>query len=172
MARIGFDMDEVITDTYTAQLEWLKTTYPELVKHAAGQKISNILSETQHDHLYEMLDQGSFFKDLLPMKGAVQTLELLNNEHELFIVTAATLFPNSCVPKFNWIKKYLPFFDLENVVFCMNKSAVHVDYLIDDHASNFDGLHGTGVLFSAPHNHEHPYPVRVSDWADVACFSY
>jgi len=38
MARIAFDMDGVIVDTYAGQRDWLSKTYPELIAQADGKK--------------------------------------------------------------------------------------------------------------------------------------
>jgi len=132
----------------------------------------SFLSSEQHDHFWTMLHEGAFFGKIKPMKGAVKTLKILNNTHELFIVTAATLFPKSCTYKFEWVEKHLPFFDVDNIVFCANKSIVHADYLIDDHAENFVNFSGQGLLFDAIHNRESPHPHRIKDWKAVAEYDF
>lgn len=172
MARIAFDMDDVITDTYAAQRKWLKTTYPETAEFADGRKFETFLSDVQHNHFWEMLGEGEFFGEIQPMEGAVETLRELNRRHELFIVTAATLFPKSCIHKYNWVQRHLPFFDADNIVFCANKSIVNVDYLIDDHAENFVGLEGQGLLFDAVHNRNSSYPDRIESWAAVRNYKF
>jgi len=57
-----------------------------------------------------------------------------------------------------------------NFVFCGDKSILRADYLIDDSYRHFERFHGTGILFSAPHNARVKGFRRVSSWREVEEF--
>jgi 5'(3')-deoxyribonucleotidase len=171
MARIAVDMDGVTCDTYAAQCKWLAETHPDLLDLADGRKFRTFLSDMQWANFMSMMADGLFFNDLPPMYGAIEVMEKLCAEHDVFIVSAGTLIPKSCFYKYDWVVKYMPYFDIRNLVFCMNKGAVLADYLIDDHVQNFERFQGKGLLFGNDPNHL-DYPDRVKDWADVAQYEF
>lgn len=171
MARLAFDMDGVIVDTYVGQKDWLKSTYPELMDKADGRKFKSFLSDEQNRVFYQMMDDGKFFANLPPMDGAIEVMRNLTANHEVYIVSAGTLIPKSCSYKYDWIVKYLPFVDVKNIVFCMNKGAVLADYLMDDHVQNFRGFEGKGILFGKD-QHYLDYPDRVENWAAMAQYEF
>jgi len=172
MARIAFDMDGVIVDTYAGQRDWLSKTYPEFIAHADGKKFKKFLPEKIHQEFWEMLEEGSVFEHLPAMEGSIEALRTLNEHHEILIVTAATLLPNSCPYKMRWIDIHLPFLDQGNVVFCSNKSLVLADYLIDDHYHNIEGFTGCGILFTSKYSKGVHHPHRVSNWNEVLNFNF
>ncbi|MDZ4835550.1 MAG: 5'-3'-deoxyribonucleotidase [Candidatus Melainabacteria bacterium] len=104
------------------------------------------------------------------LPGAIETLEALSKEHELFITTAAMEVPKSFFAKYDWLTKHLPFINTQHFVFCGDKSIVQADYLIDDNVRHFKRFKGCGILFDAPHNKFVDYNPRVKSWNDVAEF--
>jgi 5'(3')-deoxyribonucleotidase len=111
--------------------------------------------------------QPGFFTDLPVKEGAIEVIKVLTKSYEIFIVSAATEFPNSLSEKLEWMKKHFPFITWHNIVFCGHKHMIQADYLIDDHERNLVTFTGTPLLFSAPHNlHINSYE-RVNSWLDV-----
>jgi len=106
------------------------------------------------------------------MDGSIDVLRTLNEHHEILIVTAATLLPNSCPHKMQWIGSHLPFLDTSNVVFCSNKSLIRADYLIDDHYHNIEGFSGCGILFTSKYSEGIQHPYCVKNWDEVLNFNY
>ena len=107
-----------------------------------------------------------------PVVDSIETLKTLQNNHEVFITTAAMFVPNSFKAKYEWIKKHLPFFETKRIVFCGDKSIISADYLIDDHIHNFENFKGRGLLFSALHNELDTWPDRLSGWNDIGRFNF
>ncbi len=104
---------------------------------------------------------------LLP-KDCQEVIEAINKKYELFIVSAATEFPNSLKEKLEWLGDYFPFLSWRQVVLCGDKRLVTGDYMIDDHPRNLVHFKGKQYLYSAPHNMGVTEFQRVNNWREVA----
>lgn len=166
--RIGFDMDEVICDTYAALSAWAVETFGLRSDPGNPAPLHEMLTPAERAEMLEMLNEGSFFRHLAPMAGAVEVLRSLVQTDEVFIVTAAMEHPGSMAPKFAWIEEHLPFFDPLHIVFCGEKHIADVDYLVDDTPRHFARLRGEGIVFTAPRNLGETGYRRVDNWAQVA----
>jgi len=114
-----------------------------------------------------MILERSFFRDLPFLEGARDTVKALSERYEVFIATAAMDVPTSFDAKYAWLREQLPFIPTSHIIFCGDKGALDMDYLIDDRARHFEHFRGKPILFSAPHNrYEKRYP-RANGWADV-----
>lgn len=170
MSRIAIDMDEVITDALSKHVNLYdqhfnkKTNVEDLV----GMSLPQYVAPEEKLKVIEIVQHETFFDDLEVFPGAIETLEALSKEHELFITTAAMEVPNSFNGKYKWLLKHVPFIDTMNFVFCGDKSIVNADYLIDDNVRHFKRFVGKGLLFDAPHNRFVDYNPRMKDWNDVA----
>ncbi|MEI9865673.1 MAG: hypothetical protein WDN00_14205 [Limisphaerales bacterium] len=94
----------------------------------------------------------------------------MNDRYELFIVSAATEFPQSLGEKVEWLEEHFPFITWQQIVLCGSKKVITGDIMIDDHFKNLDFFKGRTLLFTQPHNqnqndkgHE-----RVNSWGEVA----
>lgn len=93
----------------------------------------------------------------------------LNKKYDVFIVSAATEFPQSLPEKQAWLSEYFPFITWQQICFCGSKTIVKADIMIDDHFKNLDYFDGKTFLFTAPHNakadtgrHQ-----RVNNWLEI-----
>jgi 5'-nucleotidase len=167
--RIAVDMDEVLTDTLGKQIRLYNQRYGTSASRSDlhGNNLVDIAPEPHKEWLVSMLHEPGFFADIEPMPGALEAMEKLCAQHDVFIASAATQFPNSFNDKLAWLKQYLPQIPLNHIIFCGDKSILNVDYLIDDSAYHFKGLRGTGLLFDAPHNRDKKGYFRVHGWTEV-----
>ncbi|WP_158820494.1 5'-3'-deoxyribonucleotidase [Granulicella sp. S156] len=167
--RIAVDMDEVITDTLGKQLRLYNQRCGTSASRSDlhGNNLVDIAPTSHKEWLVSMLYEPGFFADLEPMPGSLGGMERLCAQHDVFIASAATQFPNSFNEKIAWLKLYLPQIPLDHIIFCGDKSILNVDYLIDDSAYHFKGLRGVGLLFDAPHNRKNHEHFRVYGWAEV-----
>lgn len=167
--RIAVDMDEVITDTLGKQLCLYNQRYGTSAsrKDLHGKNLVDIAPAQHKEWLVSMLHEPGFFADLEPIPGSLEGMAKLCAQHDVFIASAATQFPNSFNEKLAWLKLYLPQIPLNHIIFCGDKSILNVDYLIDDSAYHFEGLRGVGLLFDAPHNREKNGYFRVHRWEEV-----
>jgi 5'(3')-deoxyribonucleotidase len=85
----------------------------------------------------------------------------------VFIVSAATEFPNSLEDKQAWLGDHFPFISWTNIMFCGHK-IVNTDIMIDDRTKNFTRFNGRKLLFTSPHNVKLTEYERVNNWKEVA----
>lgn len=115
------------------------------------------------DALYE----PGFFSDLAVFPDAVDVVRALHAKYEIFIVSAAVEFPNSLTEKYHWLAFHFPFITWHQMVFCGDKSIVHGDIMIDDHARNFENFKGETLLFHSMHNTMEEGHRRVRNWKEI-----
>ncbi|MFD0795626.1 5'(3')-deoxyribonucleotidase [Mucilaginibacter litoreus] len=169
MKRIAIDMDEVVADAHGRFAEWYKRDYaieftPEQL---SSNKIEDLFLKEHHHRIREYVFHDDFFKDLSVIPGSKEVIRDLHDKYEIFFTTAAMEFPNSLLPKLAWLGEHFPFISWTNIVFCGDKSIINADYLIDDNVRNFKGFVGQGVLFTASHNRNVEWDVRVNNWQEV-----
>ena len=170
MERIIIDMDEVIADPMGAMIEWYKREHGGDVdyrKMLVGSWIKGFPDEDQ-PMIWERLRGPGFFRHLPVMKGSVDVLRELNNRYEVFIVSAATEFPNSLKDKLEWLEDHFSFLTWKQVALCGSKDLIFGDYMIDDHLKNLKGFKGKPYLFTAAHNLEVTGYDRINNWAEAA----
>lgn len=103
------------------------------------------------------------------MEDSIESVKLLNDKYDLFIVSAAMEFPHSLPEKLEWLKEYFPFLTWQQFVFCGSKTVIQGDIMIDDHYKNLDHFPGRTILFTQPHNygHDDKQHERVFSWKEV-----
>jgi 5'-nucleotidase len=105
------------------------------------------------------------------MAGSREVLEKLNDKYDLYIVSAATEFPQSLPEKQWWLGQHFPFIQWQKIVFCGSKEIIKADIMIDDHFKNLDFFSGpTTYLFTQPHNQKTDPGKhrRVHGWDELA----
>lgn len=168
MKRIAIDMDEVIADFNSTQIERFNKKFNDTVtkEDLKGKKLRQLRPDRNED-ITEIISDPSFFRNLGVMKDSQEVIKQLSEYYEIFITTAAMEYPSSFTAKYEWLKEHFSFLDDMNFVFCGDKSIIHADYLIDDNSRHFKHFRGTGILFTSPHNiHETDY-TRVNNWQEV-----
>lgn len=167
--RIAIDMDETICDTMARHLDWYNREFKQGLTKADlhGTKIYNHVAPEHIARVRSYPDNPDFFVDIPPYENAIQVIQELSQEYDIYIATAAMEHPTSFASKYDWLVKYLPFLSPLNFIFCGDKGVVHADYLIDDSSRHFTHFVGQGVLFTASHNVNEAADVRVNNWQDV-----
>jgi 5'(3')-deoxyribonucleotidase len=170
MKRIAIDMDDVMGDTTHKIIQNINHITNSSYTYEGLMSNDLALKQGFYD-LYlknnSFLWEPGFFTDIPVKENAVDVIKSLNEAYEIFVVSAATEFPNSLKEKIDWLQKYFPFISWQNIVFCGHKHMIKADYLIDDHEKNLVTFTGTPLLFSAPHNLHLTSFERVSSWLDV-----
>jgi len=166
---IALDMDEVVVDIYARFHSLYKTQYgaEPVVADYAGGKFYDLPGAA---HFRDFLFEPGFFADLPIFPGARDVIAWLYERYDVFIVTAAQEFPHSLPDKYRWLQEHLPFISWKRYVFCGDKSIVHTDYMLDDHAYNLRNFRGTPLLFSAPHNLGMTVFTRLDNWEEVRTY--
>lgn len=170
MKRIAIDMDDVLAKTTHVIIDRINAlvgkefTYDELMTGTDAYK-----QEFYNDYLQNnsFLWEPGFFLDIPVNEDAIEVVKRLSEKYEIFIVSAATEFPNSLKEKLTWMEKYFPFITWKHIVFCGHKHMIQADYLIDDHEKNLHTFTGTPLLFTAPHNLHISDFKRVNNWKEI-----
>jgi 5'(3')-deoxyribonucleotidase len=173
MKRIAIDMDDVLAKTTHVIIDKINEitsssyTYKELLNGSESLKLEFYGHYTKYN---SFLWEPGFFENIPVNEDAVEVVEKLHKQYEIFIVSAATEFPNSLKEKLTWMEKHFPFITWRNIVFCGHKHMIQADYLIDDHEKNLHTFTGTPLLFTAPHNlHINDFK-RVNNWKEIESF--
>lgn len=169
-ARVIVDMDEVIADPMGDMIIWYKKEYGLEVdydKMIGGSWLKGF-PEQHHALVRERLLSPGFFRNLSVMKDAVEVLRAINDRYELFIVSAATEFPNSLREKYDWLEEHFPFITWRQLVLCGDKRLIHGDYMIDDHVRNLKHFNGKKLLYTSAHNLNITEYERLNNWEEAA----
>jgi 5'(3')-deoxyribonucleotidase len=166
MERIAVDMDGVLADIseqfflYDEKDFGKRRTLEEVIGKPE-------LSSFPRSKDY-VLTKG-FFRYVPVMAESPKVLFELNKRYEIFIVSAATEFPQSLAEKHEWLNEHFPFISWQQMVFCGSKTIVEADIMIDDHFKNLDPFKGHTILFSQPHNllQNNSRHQRVHSWNEI-----
>jgi len=165
--RIAVDMDGVIADVMEQFFRYDEKDFGKrrTIEEANGKAEIEVFPK-----LREYLFTKGFFRTTPVMEGSREILVEINKKYELFIVSAATEFPQSLSEKQEWLMEHFPFIHWQQMVFCGLKTIIDADIMIDDHFKNLDHFKRTTILFSQPHNllmnpgrHK-----RVNSWKEIA----
>ena len=97
MKRVLIDMDEVIADPMGAMIDWYQKEYGgsfDPARTIGGSWVKGFPEEHRALIRARLFEPG-FFRNLPVMKDSVDVLKEMNKRYEIFIVSAATEFPNS-----------------------------------------------------------------------------
>ena len=169
MKRVIVDMDEVIADPMGAMITWYTDEYKSAVdynKMLGGSWIKGFPEEHQV-LVRERLYAEGFFRRLPVMPDSVEVLKEINQRYELFIVSAATEFPNSLKDKLEWLLEHFSFLTWKQLVLCGDKRLICGDYMIDDHVRNLQHFDGKKYLFTSAHNLDIKGYDRINNWKEA-----
>ncbi len=164
---IAIDMDGVIADVEKQFLNWYERDFGiKMVKaDIAGKGEDDAFPEK--GIVRKFATTPGFFTTLPVMEGAIEAVQELMKDYEVYIVSAAMEFPLSLSEKLEWLKLHFPFISWRNIIFCGDKSIINTDFMIDDHIKNLDYFKGHPIMFHAFHNTGYTHHTRVHDWQEV-----
>ncbi|MCE7065423.1 5' nucleotidase, NT5C type [Dyadobacter sp. CY326] len=164
---IAIDMDNVIVDIETNWINWYEKEFGVRIPK------EDLLGVPEDDAFpnpaaaRSLIYKTGFFRHAPMIEGAAEAVRKLQENYDIFIVSAAMEFPNSLIEKHDWLNEHLPFISWKNIVFCGDKRVIDTDYLIDDHLKNLDFCKGMPILFTASHNINVTKHTRVNSWEEV-----
>jgi 5'(3')-deoxyribonucleotidase len=172
--KIYFDLDDVgnelcrfLFETYNQEhgdsFEWVNSQY-FMVAENEGLKVDN-------DYFVEVLHRQGTFLKLEPAPGYVEVMKkLIKDGHEVRILTHPQWTSSYCLnEKIDWIKKHLPFFDLNHVIMTRLKGEVAKEnrVLLDDnpeHLKKWEAEGGIGVSYAKIKYSENWQGYKVKDF--------
>ncbi len=128
----------------------------------------DLVSEDELKACMKFVYEEGYFLDFPVMPNAVEVIKDLHQNYDVFVVSAATEFPNSLKEKMIWLGEHFPFISWKNTVFCGDKSIISADFLIDDHPKNLKTFKGKALMFDAIHNQTITDYQRVHSWSEIA----
>jgi 5'(3')-deoxyribonucleotidase len=167
MERIAIDMDGVIADVCEQLFRYDEKDFGK--RKSMGQ-VAGMKETDAFPRAREYVYSKGFFRTAPVMEHSQEIVRRLNNSYDVFIVSAATEFPQSLSEKQEWLNEHFPFIKWQQIVFCGVKSIVNADIMIDDHFKNLDLFPGSTLLFSQPHNihADDGKHKRVHSWPEIA----
>lgn len=164
--KLGIDLDSTLNNLEEIWLKKYNEEYKDNLKEWSTWHIHNHVKPECGKNIFKYLHEPNFFYDLDIRENAKDVFEYLNEYFDIYIVTAYTV--DTCVDKVNWVKKHLPTFNIENVIFCNDKSVLNLDYLIDDGPHNILGFKQIGIVYDMSYNINLPSNyLRVKNWLDI-----
>ena len=181
--RILIDVDGVILNTQEALLKRLNNRY----------STRYTLENVTHYHWFESvykninpwaeLEDCTFWHDEVSLiDGAKNAFDWLNQEHEVYFVTASNVFNPAFTEKMVCLKRNLNVSTdwLNNhIVITQHKELVQGDVLIDDCAENVhkwimaSGTRKFGLLFGQPWNKDNKYNLYPhTSWSEIKDIIY
>lgn len=158
--RIIIDMDGVLADTLPL---WLMTwneisgevlQVADITEYEFGKFVNN------PEQFFELLNSDEIFIRSLPMPGAVEALEQLNEKFEVLIATYV-IAGSGFTQKLEWLAKWCPFIDPKQVIFISpaEKARLDADFLVEDNPATFDVWAETVMCLAeqAAYLVDHPY---------------
>lgn len=166
-------MDEVIADYFGEQVSRYQSWSGLEVDISAteGKRLRECVPPEHRDFVSRLPRTPGFFASLKVIEGSRDALEALSRHGRIYIVSAATEYPNSLCEKFEWLAANFPFLDWRQIVLCGDKSIIRAEYMIDDNIHQLRRFEGEKILFDSPHNRRVPDNVhRVRTWTEVLSF--
>lgn len=166
--KIAIDMDEVLADPIHKFIELYNRDYGISLdlKLDPGNEIYHHVPEHINNKWFDYINEKGFFRHLPVIEGSVEAVKKLQEQHEVYIVSAAMEFRNSLEDKLDWLNEHFPFISWRNIIFCGDK-IVNVDVMIDDRIKNFIDFKGRPLLFTSPYNLLITDYERVDNWQQV-----
>jgi len=170
MQRVIIDMDEVIADPMGDMIAWYRNKYGlevDYQKMLGGSWLRGFPEDHQVIVKNRLMAEG-FFRNLSVMLDSVEVIREMNKRYEVFIVSAATEFPNSLKDKLEWLLEHFPFLTWRQLTLCGDKRLICGDFMIDDHVRNLEQFKGKKYLFSSAHNMDVKGYDRINNWREAA----
>jgi 5'-nucleotidase len=172
MKRLLIDMDSVIVNILD---KWLSVYNQDYLDTLTVDQLTDYAMEAHVKaecglKMYDYFHQASFFANLPPIEGAIESLARLHRDFEIVIVSTSPLY--AYTDKEKWVEQYLPFIGKRNLVFTHRKDLVVGDLLFDDAPHNLLAFQQSGRLAVAmdyPFNRQLDVP-RVTSWPAFEAF--
>ena len=168
MQVIAVDMDGVLSDTVEQFLSWEQR---ETGRRKSMEEIMGKPEIEAFPNSRKYVFTPGFFRTARVVKDSQNVLFELYEKYEVYIVSAATEFPQSLSEKLEWLNEFFPFVPWQRIVLCGSKEIVRAEIMIDDHFKNLNHFKGeTSLLYTQPHNAlaDKGRHRRVKDWQEIA----
>lgn len=130
---IALDLDNCLNDLTEKTLEFYNSQNDQKIQMSdlTSYSFDDCLNKKDAEGIMRLFKNKVLWDSLKPIAGAREGLQkLLDAGHRVYIVTATA--PENFAWKVQWLKKWFPFFNSDNVWRIMDKSLLKCDILIED----------------------------------------
>jgi 5'(3')-deoxyribonucleotidase len=171
-------MDHTLNKLYESYSEYYKNLFGKdlnLTREGLStyyiHEITGPNKSQERERKYQIFNTPGFWENIPIYNNAAKVMEKLNKEHDVFIVTAPWTPAEGCyLEKKKWVEKYLPFFDIDKIIYTKHKYLLNGDIIIDDcpeHLINNRCRWQIKIWY--PFN-EHIPGLDAATWNDVATY--
>lgn len=138
---ILIDLDCILVDFYPKCLKIYNEKYkPSYYSDVVIEDIKCfdlIKNKKINGHIYKVIEEPGFFKDLPPIDGAIEAYNKMKKAgHEIIICSKPSRSAESWTDKIYWIKNNLKIKSNKNIILTGAKNRIIGDVLIDDGPKN------------------------------------
>lgn len=130
---IAVDFDNILNNLTEKTLEFYNAHNDKNIQMSdiTSYNFYDCVDKKDADDIVKLFKNKALWDLLIPIEGARDCLQkLIDAEHKVFIVTATA--PENFLWKIQFLRKYFPFFNTDNVVRMMDKSLFKCDVMIED----------------------------------------
>lgn len=169
--RILIDMDDVIT----CYLEDVVKEYNRIygTSHSIEEITSWEIPSSFEYGLFSVHKQTDVLTTITPKLDSIEYInKWIDEEYSVFIVSDCCNCADLYGEKLEWLKTYIPKFDLSHFIPCKEKYVISGDVLIDDNLDNLEkwSLHnpyGMDLLMTAQHNKQIQDERRINSFEEA-----
>lgn len=171
--RIVVDQDQVLCQWVERILEWFNEDKGTkfTINDIKTWNMTDNLGEHSKDFLRSCMRYPELYRDLDSVEDAIEGMQFLHEQgHDVIIATAVPKCAGIAYHgKLEWIRRNMPWFDLNNFVAIQRKDLLSGDILLDDGPHNIEAwlkTKRTAVVFDAPWNRKVKCKYRVKSWQE------
>jgi len=174
---IFIDMDSTMNDFALGYVSYYNALYgtkhvlsnKNLLTYEISKCIPNLKEEEAIKARNEIFSTSNFWLDLPIYPNVVEAVEYMYNNFNTYILTAPWVMYKDCPKeKYEWVETYLPFFPLENVIFCHDKHLIHENsLLIDDNPKCLTSFSGKTLKINYPFNKDVITHYDANNWEGI-----
>lgn len=134
-------------------------------------ELAGCLPQEDVDGICALFKQKSLWDSLKPLPESQKALHgFIKSGHDVYLATSTD--PINFEWKIQWIEKYYPLVDTNNVIRIMNKGLLRCDVMIDDCLSNLKSNVCERIVLDYPWNRntsaDYAYNIhRANNWGDI-----
>jgi 5'(3')-deoxyribonucleotidase len=147
------DIDSVLNDLIPKTLALYNSRTGKKIRlsNITTYKFYECLPQEVADGICELFKEKELWDSLEPAHDSQWGLKtLINNGHEVYLATAT--LPENLPWKVQWIKKYFPFIDTQNIICIQNKGLLKCHIMIDDCLDNLTSNICERIVINHPWN--------------------
>ena len=123
--------------------------------------------------LFSVLEKTDILTTITPKLDSIEYInKWIDEGYDVFIVSDCCNCADSYGEKLEWLKTYIPKFDLSRFIPCKNKYVIQGDILIDDNLDNLNkwslnNPYGHDLLMTAQHNKQIQDERRINSFKEA-----